>query len=141
SIAGQSFFQFQWDSLLLEAGFLAIFFTPPRWLLHRARWLEPSPIVLWLLRWLIFRLMFLSGLSKIFSGDTAWRDGSALTYHYQTQPLPTWTSWYLQHQPLWMAHASTDLTLTIELILPLLMLGPRRLRQTAFIATLFLQCL
>src|SRR5688572_26332113 len=90
--AGQVFFHFQWDTLLLETTLLAMFLAPwslfPMW-----RTYEPpaaARVVLW---WLLFRLMFLAGVVKLASGDAAWRDLSALTFHYETQPLPTPLAW------------------------------------------------
>src|SRR5438105_1397603 len=70
--AGQDFLSFQWDVLLLEAGFLAAF-------------ADESPLRIWLFRWLLFRLVFFRGAIKLLSGDTAWRDLTALRYHYETQ--------------------------------------------------------
>ena len=92
--AGQDFMGFQWDALLLEAGFLAIF-------LGRAR------IVAWLFRWLAFRLYFLSGAVKLLSHDPSWRNLSALDFHYHTQPLPTIFAWYMDKLPAGVQRAST----------------------------------
>src|SRR5262249_53399523 len=75
--AGQDFMSFQWDSLLLETGFLAIFAT------------GGSRIVVWLYRWLVFRYLFLAGVVKLLSGDETWSALTALDYHFWTQPLPT----------------------------------------------------
>ena len=75
--AGQSFMMFQWDLLLLEAGFLAIFLA------------GGSRIVVWLYRWLVFRFLFMAGAAKLLSGDPTWRSLTALEYHFETQPLPT----------------------------------------------------
>lgn len=72
---GQEFLSFQWDALLVEAGFLALFASR-------------SPVRIWLFRWLIFRLMFSSGVVKLASGDPNWRNLTALHFHYETQPLP-----------------------------------------------------
>ncbi len=91
---GGNFLSFQWDALLLETGLLAIFFAPWHIFPRRSRiTAPPSRAVLWLLRWLLFRLMFESGLVKLLSGDVAWRSLGALHYHYETQPLPTWIGW------------------------------------------------
>ena len=86
--AGQDFMTFQWDLLLLEAGFLAIFLT------------GGSRIVIWLYRWLVFRYLFLAGAVKLLSGDATWRDLTALDYHFWTQPLPTPFAWYAAQLPL-----------------------------------------
>jgi hypothetical protein len=87
---GGIFLGYQWDVLLLETGFLSIFFAPWAWRMKGRG--EPSHAVLWLLRWLLFRLMFSSGIVKLLSGDLSWRDLTALRYHYETQPLPTWSA-------------------------------------------------
>jgi predicted DCC family thiol-disulfide oxidoreductase YuxK len=114
--AGQDFLSFQWDSLLLEAGFLAIF-------LSRAR------IVVWLFRWLLFRLYFLSGCVKLLSHDPTWRDLTAMEYHYHTQPLPTVLAWFAEKLPAGFQHASTWMVLAIEIGAPFLIFAPRRLRH------------
>src|SRR5437762_505903 len=87
-IAGQDFLSFQWDSLLLEAGFASLFLAPFQVWMRTRTMREPSHIGLWLLRWLAFRIMFLSGMTKLVWDDPSWRDGTALTFHYWTQPLP-----------------------------------------------------
>lgn len=136
---GQNFLSFQWDILLLETGFLAIFFAPSRILPKVSRESPPSPMVLWLLRWLLFRLMFASGVVKIVSGDETWRNLTALNYHYQTQPLPTWISWYVHQLPDWFQTISVAGMFTIELAAPFLIFAPRRLRFVACAAFLALQ--
>jgi hypothetical protein len=124
---GAPFFPFQWDALLLEAGFLACL----------AAWSRPpSLVVLWLIRWLAFRLMLLNGLVKLFAIDvdyrdgttSVWRDGTALAYHYFTQPLPTPIAWYCHQLPAEVHWVSTYATLVIELGLPWLMFIGRRSR-------------
>jgi hypothetical protein len=126
--AGQDFLSFQWDFLLLEAGFLAIF-------------LGLSRGVVFLYWWLLFRLMLLSGWVKYASGDPAWRSLTALSYHYETQPLPTPIAWYVHQLPAWFHSASTAAMFVIELMAPLLIFGPRRLRFIAAGAIAGLQCL
>jgi hypothetical protein len=140
-VAGQEFFYYQWDTLLLETGFLAIFLAPPRWRPRLSREAPPSPLILWLLRWLLFRLMFGSGLAKMLSGDVTWRQLTALQFHYQTQPLPTWTSWYLHQLPPWFHGFSVLFTLAVELLLPLGIFGPRRCRHIACAGMVALQML
>jgi lipase maturation factor 1 len=131
TVAGQDFLEFQWDSLLLEAGLLAIFFAPLRPWAGQGR-AEPSRIILWLLRWLLFRLMFMSGLVKLCGGDATWRAWTAMRYHYETQPLPTWIGWYFFHQPGWFQTLSCGVVFLSELIIPVLIFGPRRVRLCAF---------
>jgi predicted DCC family thiol-disulfide oxidoreductase YuxK len=125
---GRDFLAFQWDNLLLEAGFLAIFLAPLQWLPRPSREAPPSWIVLWLLRLLLFKLMFSSGCVKLLSGDPAWRNLTALTFHYQTQPLPTWPAWYANLLPLWFQKFSCAAMFAVELGAPLLIFTPRRLR-------------
>jgi hypothetical protein len=139
--ASQTFLGYQWDGLLLEAGLLAIFLAPIQWLAWKPRWAQPPIVVMWLQRWLIFRLMFLSGLVKLLSGDPNWRNLTALTYHYWTQPLPTWTSYYASHWPLGFQKFSAVWMFVIELGMPLLMFGPRRLRTLAAVGVIALQLL
>ena len=126
--AGQDFLAFQWDYLLAEAGFLAIF-------------ADHSPVRVWLFRWLIFRLIFFSGAIKLLSGDSTWRGLTALTYHYETQPLPTPLAWFMHQLPAWFQKASTAILLFAEVLVPLLFFGPRAVRHTAAAVTIALQVL
>jgi len=128
AILGQEFFWFQWDSLLIETAFLAMFLAP--WKPWSSPWRDPPParISLWLLRWLIFRLSVSSAAVKLSSGDPTWRNGTALQYHFETQPLPTWVGWYVHHLPASILRAATVGTLVLEGISPLLIFGPRRIR-------------
>jgi predicted DCC family thiol-disulfide oxidoreductase YuxK/uncharacterized membrane protein YphA (DoxX/SURF4 family) len=138
SVAGQVFLEFQWDTLLLETGLLAIFLAPRGLRLSRAA-TPPSPLVLFLLRWLLFRLIFASGYVKLASGDPAWRNLSALRYHYETQPLPPWSAWFMHQLPAWFQTISCLVMFGIELGAPFLVFAPRRLRLFAFGALVFLQ--
>lgn len=126
STAGQDFLSFQWDSLLLESGFLAIF-------------LGNSKIIVLLFRWLLFRLMFLSGMVKLTSHDPVWRNLTALAYHYLTQPLPNPIAWYMYQLPLAVQRFSTGATLFIELLMPFLFFGPRLWRFVGAGAVVLLQ--
>jgi predicted DCC family thiol-disulfide oxidoreductase YuxK len=117
--AGQDFTGFQWDLLLLEAGFLAIFLT------------NGSRIVIWLYRWLVFRYLFLAGAVKLLSGDPTWRDFTALEYHFWTQPLPTPLAWQAAELPHWLLVGATAATLVVELGSVFLIFLPRRLRAAA----------
>jgi predicted DCC family thiol-disulfide oxidoreductase YuxK len=119
SLAGQEFLSFQWDALLLETGFLAIFFG------HTG---AMQKTIAWLYRALAFRLYFLSGFVKLASGDPNWRHLSALDFHYFTQPLPTIVAWYADKLPRWFQHASTFTVLAVELGAPFLIFAPRRIR-------------
>jgi predicted DCC family thiol-disulfide oxidoreductase YuxK len=135
--AGQVFLEFQWDTLLLETGLLAVFLAPRGRRLASAT--PPSPTVILLLRWLLFRLMFGSGWVKLASGDPAWRSLSALRYHYETQCLPPWTAWYMHRLPPGFQTFSCAVLFAIELGAPFLILAPRRLRLIGFGAIVFLQ--
>ncbi len=126
--AGQDFMSFQWDMLLLETGFLAIF-------------LGHSKLVVWLMRWLLFRLMFLSGSVKLLSHDPAWRSFHAMEFHYWTQPLPTPVAWYMNQLPARFHQASTAVVFVCELLVPLLIFGPRRVRHFAAFSIIALQIL
>lgn len=131
STVGQDFFTYQWDALLLETGFLAIFVAPAVWL-DRLRDAQPLPrLGKWLLLWLLFRLTVGSGAIKLASGDPTWRNLTALTFHYHTQPIPTPVAWYVQQLPVWFHKATTAAVIGIELVAPLLAVGPRRLRIIA----------
>jgi hypothetical protein len=125
--AGQDFMSFQWDTFLLEAGFLAL-------LLSFAR--APG---IWLLRWLLFRFLFMSGVVKLASGDPTWWNLSALSYHFLTQPLPTPVGWAAAFLPPPVLQFATGATLFIELGLPFLIFLPRRLRFFAAFGILLLQ--
>jgi len=125
---GQDFLSFQWDYLLLEVGFIAIFLGDSNW-------------ILWFYRWLLFRLMFVAGLVKILSGDPTWRGLTALQYHFETQPLPNVIGFYFHHLPGPVLQAMVAATFFIELVVPFLIFAPRRLRFLAagLIALLQLQ--
>lgn len=126
--AGQEFLSFQWDFLLLETGFLAIF-------------LGNSKLVVFLFRWLLFRLTFLSGAVKLMSHDPAWRNLTAMSYHYWTQPLPTPLAWYANQLPFWFHRFSTAMVFVVELAVPFLFFAPRPWRFFAGFSLLFLQSL
>ena len=125
---GQEFLSYQWDVLLLEVGFLAMF-------------ADDSPIRIWLFRWLIFRLMFSSGIIKLVGHDPTWSGLTALSYHYETQPLPTPLAWYMHQLPLTFQKASTFLTLFVELAVPILFLLPKPFRRVGAWTTIGLQVL
>jgi predicted DCC family thiol-disulfide oxidoreductase YuxK len=125
--AGQTFMTFQWDTYLLETGFAALLLS-----------LATTPGI-WLLRWLLFRFMFMSGVVKLLSGDPNWWNLSALSYHFLTQPLPTPLAWYAAQLPSGLMKFGTGATFFIELILPFLIFAPRRLRFGAAFGILLLQ--
>jgi lipase maturation factor 1 len=112
------------------------------WALRDTRTTPARPrtiLFMWMTRLLLFKLMFLSGIVKIASGDPTWRDATALGYHYETQPLPTPLAWYVNQMPPWFDALSTYLMFVVELIVPLFMFGGLRARIFAAIATVGLQ--
>jgi predicted DCC family thiol-disulfide oxidoreductase YuxK len=126
--AGQAFMTYQWDTFLLETGFLALLLR-----------FSVTPGI-WLLRWLLFRFMFMSGVVKLLSADPSWWNLSALSYHFVTQPLPTPLAWYAAHLPPAVLAFATAGTFVIELGLPFLIFCPRRPRCAAAAGILLLQC-
>jgi hypothetical protein len=132
-VAGaQEFSGYQSDGMLLEAGFLAMFFAPRGF---RPGWGEtsaPSRASWFLLVWECFRIYFESGVAKIMGGDPQWRNFAALDEYYQNGPLPTWIGWYMQHWPHWFHAATAFGTLALELALAWMMFLPRRFRIICF---------
>ncbi len=130
--ASGEFSSYQSDGMLLEAGFVALFFVPrglmPGWGASD----PPSRASLWLLQWEWFRIYFESGMVKLLSGDVQWRNMTAMDEYYQNGPLPTWIGWYAEHLPHWF-HAATALgTLVMELGIVLMLFFPRRVRLVCF---------
>ncbi|MBS1956500.1 MAG: lipase maturation factor family protein [Cyanobacteria bacterium SZAS-4] len=145
---GGDFMGFQWDALLLEVGFLSIFFAHYKWLDlplksrdERAKLPAPSIVVLWLFRFLLFKLMLSSGCVKLLSGDLTWKNLSALHYHYWTQPLPTPLGWCAAQLPDWFQSLSVAIMFFIELIVPFFIFVPGILRLFAAYLTMLLQVL
>ena len=128
---GQDFLWFQWDGLLLETGLIAMLLAPWQRRLRGASDPAPSRIALFLIRWLLFRFMVSSAIVKIASGDPTWHALTALQYHYETQPLPPWSAWYVHHLPAGFHWASAAGMFAIEGIVPFLILAPRRIRFAA----------
>jgi len=127
---GQIFYGYGWEMLLLETGFLAVFLAP----LWRPgpfpREAPPSPVVIVLLRWLVFRLMLGAGLIKL-RGDSCWRDLTCLVYHYETQPNPNPLSWYFHQAPVWFHKLEVAFNHLVEIVVPFFLFGPRRARRVA----------
>ncbi|MGZ4986096.1 MAG: lipase maturation factor family protein, partial [Chthoniobacterales bacterium] len=138
-VPGDFFFSYQWDILLLETGFLALFLAPWQWRLRRGRDAPVSKIGLLLIKLLLFKLMFMSGVVKLTSGDPCWGDLSALDFHYWTQPLPTIFAWFADKNPDWLKKASVAITLFIEIVVPFFIWGPRRIRLCAAALLIALQ--
>jgi hypothetical protein len=127
AFAGQDFTAFQWDGLLLEVGFLAIFLT----------W--GSGWIVFLYQFLLARFMFMSGVVKLASGDPNWSGLTALNYYYQTQPLPSSFAWYAHHLPQWFHKLSVLGVFFIELIVPVLMFIPGKFRSLVALCFVILQ--
>jgi lipase maturation factor 1 len=130
--AAQDFASYQSDGMLLEAGFISLFYVPPGW---RPRWGErhpPSRASQWLLIWLMFRIYFESGIAKMLGHDPEWRDFTAMDQYYQNGPLPTWISWYAHQLPHAFHAATAVITLALELVLIFAIFLPRRSRIVLF---------
>ncbi|KAI4586012.1 hypothetical protein R6Z07F_005558 [Ovis aries] len=147
---GQVFLYFQWDSLLLETGFLAVLVAPLGLPPNHKQAPQGRPggvsphegLAFWLVRWLLFRLMFASGVVKLTSRCPAWWGLTALTYHYETQCLPTPAAWFAHRLPVWLHKLSVVATFLIEIAVPPLFFAPvRRLRLAAFYSQVLLQVL
>ena len=127
---GQRFYGFGWESLLLEAGFLAAFLGPD----DRA----PPVLVLWLLWWLLFRLEWGAGLIKL-RGDPCWRDLTCLYFHHETQPLPNPLSWRFHRLPKGLHRVEVAANHVTQLGMPFLLLTPQPVRGVGAAAMLVTQ--
>ena len=138
-IAGQAFLSFQWDILLLEAGFLSIFLAPVQLWPRRNNEQPVSRPGMFLAKLLLFKLMLMSGVVKLTSGDPSWWDLSALDFHYWSQPLPTVFAWWADQHPEWFKKFSVAFCLVVEIIVPFFIWSPRRPRLIAAALLIFLQ--
>jgi len=127
---GQTFYGFGWETLLLESGFLAIFLGG--WTTQPSMWL------VWMYRWLLFRVMFGAGLIKI-RGDSCWRDLTCLNYYYETQPIPNSLSWYFHWLPAGVHKAGVAINHVVELIVPFGYFAPQPLASIAGFLTMGFQ--
>lgn len=127
----REFFSFQWDNLLLESLLFAVFVAPGGVRPRPTR--APHPAAVFLVLWLVFRLHVESGAAKLLSGDSSWRDLTAMVEYYETAPLPTWVGWYAHQLPVWVHKACVIGTYVVELVVPLFIWGSRRLRGVAFL--------
>ena len=119
---GQTFYSFGWESLLLEIGFLMIFLGPPGAI-------APLP-VLFLMRWVLFRLEFGAGLIKM-RGDPCWRDLTCLNFHHETQPMPNPLSWYFHRLPRSLHKVETATNHFAQLVVPLFLFAPQPVASIA----------
>jgi len=122
-IVGQTFLQFQWDVLLLEVGFASIFLAP--WRKGRSEEEERPPLsALYLVRWVLFKLMFQSGVVKIQADCPTWKKLTACHYHFATQCIPTPLAWYFNQMPSILLKISVAATLWIEIACSILIIIP-----------------
>ncbi len=135
------FLGYQWDTLLVEIGLLATLFAPWRRRRTPAQDPAPSPLLLFMGRWLLFRLMFSSGATKLASGDELWSRLAALQVHFETQPLPTVLGWYAHQLPAAVLTFCCGAMFVIELGLPFLVFLPRGPRCVAATGFCFLMLL
>ncbi len=119
---GQIWYAFGWESLLLETGFLAVFLGNDR--------TAPPILVLWLARWLLFRVEFGAGLVKM-RGDTCWRDLTCLYYHHETQPMPGPLSRLFHHLPRPVHRAEVAANHIAQLVLPFALFTPQPIASIA----------
>jgi hypothetical protein len=113
---GQVWYGFGWESLLLEAGFLAMFLGSAS--------TSPPVLILWAFRWLLFRLEFGAGLIKL-RGDPCWRDLTCLQYHHETQPMPNPLSWFFHHLPPVLHRVEVLANHGTQLVVPWLLFAPQ----------------
>ena len=130
--AAQDFSSYQSDGMLLEAGFICLFFAPPGLWPGLGESHSPSRASYFLLQWEWFRIYFESGAVKWLSHDVEWRNFTAMDEYYQNGPLPTWIGWYVQHLPHWFHAGSVGATFVLELGIVWLMFLPRRWRIACF---------
>jgi hypothetical protein len=127
---GQRWYQFGWESQLLETGFLAVFLVPLRSWRPYPRGAPVPTVLIVLLRWLIVRIMLGAGLIKL-RGDPCWSDLTCLYYHFETQPIPHPLSWVFNQLPDFVLRAGVAFNHFVELVVPFFAFGPRRARHVA----------
>lgn len=127
---GQIWYSFGWESLLLEAGFLAIFLGQGG--------TAPPVLVLWLLRWVVFRLEFGAGLIKI-RGDRCWRTLTCLYYHHETQPLPNPLSWFFHKLPRPLHRVEVLANHVAQLVVPFGLFAPQPVAGAAALIIILTQ--
>jgi hypothetical protein len=127
---GQIFYGFGWESMLLEAGFFAIFLG--------SRAAAPSIAIVWMLRWILFRDMFGAGLIKL-RGDACGRNLTCLDYYFETQPIPNALSWYFHWMPAGVHRAGVVFNHIAELGVPFLYFAPQPVAGIAGLITIAFQ--
>ncbi len=136
---GHPFLAFQWDVLLIEAAFCSTFFAPPGFRPRLESEPEPHAAFRWVMIVLACKVTLQSGIVKLISGDPTWRDLTALTYHWWSQPLPTWSSVMIAALPSWVQKVMCFLMFGFELVIPVMALGPRRVRIFSGLGLMVLQ--
>ncbi|QNE73589.1 lipase maturation factor family protein [Streptomyces finlayi] len=127
---GQVWYGFGWESLLLETGFLAIFLGSGD---------TAAPVlVLWLLRWLLFRVEFGAGLIKV-RGDSCWRRLTCLEFHHETQPMPGPLSWFFHHLPRPVHRVEVAANHVTQLLVPFLLFTPQPVASAAAVLMIVTQ--
>jgi hypothetical protein len=127
---GQTFYAFGWESILLESGFLAIFLG--------AAHTEPKAVMIWLFRWVLFRVILGAGLIKL-RGDPCWRDLTCLDYHFESQPMPNPLSWYFHWLPGWLHKGGVLFNHLAEVVAPFFYFAPQPLAASAGVLTVLFQ--
>ena len=138
---GQLFYRFQWDLLLVESGFLCLFFFWGTKQGSNKGHIRGHRFPLLLTRLLLFRLLFSSGVGKLLHGGKTWNDGRALDFHFWTQPLPNPIAYYLNLLPDSLLETSVYCVFVLQCVVPFTFLGSRPLRLFGFYASVFLQLL
>lgn len=128
--AGGLFYGYGWESFLVETGFLSLFLG--------SAYRRVSPLLVFLIGWLLFRVMFGAGLIKL-RGDRCWRDLTCMDYHYETQPMPNRLSWFAHHLPRWFHKLEVLGNHLVELIVPFLYFLPQPYASWAAAATILFQ--
>jgi lipase maturation factor 1 len=137
---GSPFLNFQWDLLLLETSVVFAFLAPGGWRPFLAKDLPvPGRAVRFAVAVLACKVTLGSGVVKLASGDESWRDLTALTWHWWSQPLPTWTSVFANEWPVGIQKLLCAAMFVLELPIPMLALGPRRARLIAAVGLMALQ--
>jgi hypothetical protein len=119
---GQTFYGFGWESLLVEAGFVVAFLGSNE--------VAPPILVIFFLRWLLFRLEFGAGMIKI-RGGSEWRDLTAMYYHHETQPMPNPVSWFAHHNPAWFHRCEVLGNHFVQLVVPWFLFAPQPVASIA----------
>jgi hypothetical protein len=128
--AGQTFYAFGWESILLETGFFTIFSGTVD--------MEPQTVMIWLWRWILFRVMFGAGLIKL-RADPCWRELTCLDYHFETQPMPNPLSWYFHWLPGWAHKGGVLFNHFVEIVVPFAYFAPQPAAAIAGLLTILFQ--